>query len=84
MIENNDLLLKVCNIAIQAGEEILKYYNDDIEVTHKDDSSPLTKADLASNKIILNALNELDRTIPILSEESLVEWNHEKIGPHTG
>ena len=52
MIENNDLLLKVCNIAIQAGEEILKYYNDDIEVTHKGDSSPLTKADLASNKIM--------------------------------
>ena len=78
MIENNDLLLKVCNIAIQAGEEILKYYNDDIEVTHKDDSSPLTKADLASNKIILNALHELDRTIPILSEESLVEWNQRK------
>ena len=69
MIENNDLLLKVCNIAIQAGEEILKYYSDDIEVTHKDDSSPLTKADLASNKIILNALHELDRTIPILSED---------------
>ena len=78
MIENNDLLLKVCNIAIQAGEEILKYYNDDIEVTHKDDSSPLTKADLASNKIILNALHELERTIPILSEESLVEWNQRK------
>ena len=45
MIENNDLLLKVCNIALKAGEEILQYYNDDIEVTHKDDSSPLTKAD---------------------------------------
>ena len=78
MIENNDLLRKVCNIAIQAGEEILKYYNDDIEVTHKDDSSPLTKADLASNKIIINALQQLDRTIPILSEESLVEWNQRK------
>ena len=78
MIENNDLLLKVCNIAIKAGEEILKYYNDDIEVTHKDDSSPLTKADLASNKIIINALQKLDGTIPILSEESLVEWNERK------
>jgi 3'(2'), 5'-bisphosphate nucleotidase len=78
MIENNDLLLKVCNIAIKAGEEILKYYNDDIEVTHKDDSSPLTKADLASNKIIMNALQKLDGTIPILSEESLVEWKERK------
>ena len=78
MIEKNNLLLKVCNIAIKAGEEILKYYNDDIEVKHKDDSSPLTKADLASNKIIMNALRQLDRTIPILSEESLVEWKERK------
>ena len=31
MIEKNDLLLEVCNIAIKAGEEILKYYNEDIE-----------------------------------------------------
>ena len=78
MIEKNNLLLKVCNIAIKAGEEILKYYTEDIHVTHKDDSSPLTKADLASNKIIINALQQLDRTIPILSEESLVEWNERK------
>ena len=78
MIENNDLLLQVCNTAIKAGEEILKYYEKDIEVTHKEDSSPLTKADLASNKIIMNALQQLDKTIPILSEESLVEWNERK------
>ena len=78
MIEKNYLLLQVCNIALKAGEEILKYYIEDIEVTHKDDSSPLTKADLASNKIIMNALQHLDRTIPILSEESLVEWNERK------
>ena len=78
MIEKNNLLLKVCNIAIKAGEEILKYYTEDIHVTHKDDSSPLTKADLASNKIIMNALQQLDRTIPILSEESIVEWKERK------
>ncbi|MDC0057671.1 3'(2'),5'-bisphosphate nucleotidase CysQ [Pelagibacteraceae bacterium] len=78
MIEKNDLLLQVCNIALKAGEEILKYYIEEIEVTHKNDSSPLTKADLASNKIIMNALQQLDRNIPILSEESLVEWNKRK------
>ena len=38
MIEKNNLLLKVCNIAIKAGEEILKYYTKDIHVTHKDDT----------------------------------------------
>ena len=78
MIEKNILLIRVCNIAIKAGLETLKYYNEDIQVTHKDDSSPLTKADLASNKIIMNALQQLDKTIPILSEESLVEWNERK------
>ena len=74
MIENKKLLLDICNISIRAGNKILQYYNDDIEVTDKNDSSPLTKADLASNKIILNSLHNLDKTIPILSEESLVEW----------
>ena len=78
MIENKDLLLGVCNIAIKAGEEILKYYNDDIEVRQKDDSSPLTKADLAANKIIVNELELLNIKVPILSEESLVEWNERK------
>jgi 3'(2'), 5'-bisphosphate nucleotidase len=78
MIENKKLLLDICNIAILAGDEILHFYNKDIEVTHKDDSSPLTKADLASNKIIIDLLNSLDSDIPILSEESLVDWNTRK------
>ena len=78
MIKNKKLLLDICNISIKAGNKVLEYYNDDIEVTDKNDSSPLTKADLASNEIILNSLNNLDKTIPILSEESLVEWNKRK------
>ena len=78
MIPNNKLLLDVCNVSIEAGKEILNFYNNDIEVTHKDDLSPLTKADLASNKIILEALTKLNSNIPILSEESLVDWSIRK------
>ena len=78
MIPNNKLLLDVCNVAIEAGNEILNFYNHDIEVTHKEDLSPLTKADLASNKIILESLNKLNSNIPILSEESLVDWSIRK------
>ena len=78
MIENKKLILDICNISIRAGNEILKYYTDDIEVTHKDDLSPLTKADLASNNIIIDSLNSLDTNIPILSEESLVNWETRK------
>ena len=78
MIPNNKLLLDICNVAIQAGNEILNFYNNDIEVTHKEDLSPLTKADLASNKIILESLTKLNSNIPILSEESLVDWSIRK------
>ena len=78
MIKNKNLLLDICNITVRAGNEILQYYNKDVEILYKDDSSPLTKADLASNKIILNALNYLDINIPILSEESFVDWNTRK------
>ena len=78
MIPNNKLLLDVCNVSIEAGKEILNFYNNDIEVTRKEDLSPLTKADLASNKIILKSLNKLNSNIPILSEESLVDWSIRK------
>jgi len=78
MIPNNKLLLDVCNVAIEAGNEILNFYNNDIEVVNKEDLSPLTKADLASNKIILESLTKLNSNIPILSEESLVDWSIRK------
>ena len=78
MLPNNKLLLDVCNVSIEAGKEILNFYHNDIEVTHKEDLSPLTRADLASNKIILEALTKLNSNIPILSEESLVDWSIRK------
>ena len=35
MIPNNKLLLDVCNVSIEAGREILNFYNNDIEVTQR-------------------------------------------------
>lgn len=72
------ILLEILNIAIDAGKEILKIYNDDITVKSKEDSSPLTKADINSNKIIINRLQNLEPNFPILSEESLIDWNERK------
>ena len=77
--ENLDKLLKpICNIAIQAGLIINTYYKLDGDISFKADRSPLTKADLASNKFIINSLLNLKSDIPILSEESLVEWEVRK------
>ena len=79
MIDNDQkLLLTVSNIAIKAGNIIMKHYNADSTVLKKEDQSPLTEADLASNKIISAKLKLYDDNIPILSEEALVSWNQRK------
>jgi len=57
-------------IAVKAGLAILKIYQQDFEVITKDDSSPLTQADLASHRIIRDELAQLTPEIPLLSEES--------------
>ena len=57
-------------IAIAAGEKILEIYRSDFAVTHKDDDTPLTQADLAVHRHIVTALGKLSPTLPVLSEES--------------
>jgi 3'(2'), 5'-bisphosphate nucleotidase len=78
MLENikiNDIK----DIARKAGEAILEIYNKDFEIEYKDDRSPLTQADIESNEIICNALQNLYPDIPILSEENkAVEYNVRK------
>lgn len=64
------LCLECVDIARDAGEAILKIYNDGFNVEEKEDKSPLTDADLAAHNLILKRLTELTPDIPILSEES--------------
>jgi 3'(2'), 5'-bisphosphate nucleotidase len=59
----------VIKISQKAGEAILTYYDDEIEVEKKQDQSPLTKADLAAHRVIVDGLQKLTLNIPILSEE---------------
>ncbi|STA25234.1 hypothetical protein [Campylobacter ureolyticus] len=47
----NELLNLAKIAALNAGEEILKHYND-YKVVKKPDNSPLTSADLAANEAI--------------------------------
>ncbi|PRY66322.1 3'(2'), 5'-bisphosphate nucleotidase [Vreelandella songnenensis] len=63
------LLNQVLEIAREAGEAILRIYAEDFEVDIKADNSPVTAADNAANRVILQGLNALDASIPILSEE---------------
>jgi 3'(2'), 5'-bisphosphate nucleotidase len=71
LIELNQTILDYVKIIAQeAGQAILEIYQQaDFEVQIKSDQSPLTKADLASHHIIIEALKKLTPDIPILSEE---------------
>ena len=60
----------VIDLAKTAGEKIMVIYAQDFDVDYKDDSSPLTQADLASHHCIVDGLRELTPHIPVLSEES--------------
>ena len=66
------------NIAIEAGRRILDVYEQDFEVMKKADASPLTEADLASHKVIIDGIASLPAalsSIPEMSEEgTLPEW----------
>jgi 3'(2'), 5'-bisphosphate nucleotidase len=57
-------------IVARAGDAIMKVYGEGFSVQHKADDSPLTLADLESQRVILEALSALTPDIPILSEES--------------
>ena len=64
------MIESIIKLAREAGEKILEFYDDEIEVTTKGDDSPLTKADLASHHHIVDGLKSLTPDIPIISEES--------------
>lgn len=71
----NNLTQSVCDIARQAGEDILVIYQRDFAVQTKSDESPLTEADLAAHKRIVAGLTALTPDIPILSEEDAnISW----------
>ena len=60
----------VIELAGKAAAEILKVYESEFAIEHKDDRSPLTAADLAAHRCIVAGLQALTPQIPVLSEES--------------
>jgi len=64
-----ELLDTVKDIAIAAGEAILKVSAEGTDVQTKEDGSPLTRADMASHRTIESGLKQLEPMLPIVSEE---------------
>lgn len=76
MMPKDTLIHSVIDIARRAGDAILEVYEHDFAVEHKVDHSPLTAADLAAHRIIVDRLGALTPEVPVLSEESAdVAWN---------
>jgi len=72
-------LEEIVVIAKEAGEAIMKIYEKDFSIEYKDDTSPLTEADLKANEIICKQLEKLYSSIPIMSEENKeVKYNIRK------
>ena len=77
----SELLNLAKKAAVNAGAQIMKFYSADntaLKVCLKDDSSPLTSADLAANEAILKELKKSG--IDICSEESVLSASSSKEG----
>jgi 3'(2'), 5'-bisphosphate nucleotidase len=67
------LLEVALRAALAGGEAVMRVYADPFEVTHKDDKTPVTEADLASERVIVEILTQAFPDIPIVSEETVPE-----------
>jgi 3'(2'), 5'-bisphosphate nucleotidase len=66
----SELAHQVCDLARQAGEQVMCFYRNGVNVTFKADTSPLTAADEASHVFLMTSLQDLLPNIPVVSEES--------------
>lgn len=79
------MVSQVLEIASQAGAAIMGVYAEmqagaagtgAAQVSHKDDGSPLTKADLLAHQLIARGLAALTPHIPVVSEEDDASQRH--------
>jgi 3'(2'), 5'-bisphosphate nucleotidase len=75
-----ELLPRVREIAWAAGAETLKYYRGEFAVRSKPDSSPVTEADEAAEKIIVPALRALAPGVPVVAEEMMAGGAKVEVG----
>lgn len=76
LTENN--IKNICDIAKEAGDITLKYYNQHIgetAISIKSDDSPVTEADSQANRFIIDNLKTLFPEIALVSEENTPEDN---------
>ena len=73
---NKKQILEICKVSWAAGKKILKIYSKKFKIFRKKDKSPVTLADLESEKTIIKGLKEIFKKPVIFSEET----NYKNIG----
>ena len=63
-------LQRLCDIARTAGREVMRHYGTAPACRQKGDGSPVSIADVAAERLIVEALTDWDATIPVVAEES--------------
>ncbi|MGD9618114.1 MAG: 3'(2'),5'-bisphosphate nucleotidase CysQ [Alphaproteobacteria bacterium] len=77
-----DPLLEIAlRAALAGGEQVMRVYADPFEVTQKEDRTPVTEADLASERAIVAILSEAVPDIPIVSEETVPDQGFSSPAP---
>lgn len=70
MMDNPSTIESLTQLMRSANDAILTVYDSaTLHVDTKSDSSPVTEADLAAHRVLVSGLNQIDQTIPIVSEE---------------
>jgi 3'(2'),5'-bisphosphate nucleotidase len=68
------------NLALLAGREIMAIYATDFSARTKSDLTPVTAADEAAERIILEGLARLDPQTPVISEEAAAAGRVPQVG----
>jgi 3'(2'), 5'-bisphosphate nucleotidase len=66
----NELALRFGNIASEAGKVIMAIYSPSLKVDAKADGSPVSAADSAAERVILDSLKAVIPEVPVVAEES--------------
>ena len=70
---------RVGEIARAAAAAILPIYHSDFRVLTKADASPVTAADMAAQRVILDELEQILPGLPVVSEEALAaDWRQRR------
>lgn len=65
-----ELIDPIADLCTAAGIDIMAVYETNFDVEHKDDDSPLTRADMASHRRLVAGLEKLTPEVPVISEEA--------------